>query len=122
MDPKSIWNEEQNKPSLVVDDLEAHASRDVIYEVLLRRGVFKWLSARRKLIKLKDAWRDRVTASIERQQDLTGPSVNYERGYRRAIQECRAEVREICHGPRWDCPDNDSRAREWLRQYGARED
>ena len=118
MTPSSIWIERQNTPSLIVDDLKSFVPTNTAYEILLRRGVFKWLSARRKIIKLKNIWKERVTASLERQKLRYGPDVNYERGYRRALEECRAELREICHGPRWEAPDNDHRAQVWLEWYG----
>ena len=53
----NIWNFAQNKPSLIVEDIAKeypNIDQDFIYEVLLKRGVFKWLSVRRELIKLKD--------------------------------------------------------------------
>jgi hypothetical protein len=105
MDKFSIWNESQNKPTLIVRDLQAYAPANVIYESLLRRGVFKWLSARRKLIKLKNIWRERITQSLQTQKNSTGPDVNYWRGYRRGIEECRKEVRIICHGERWEASE-----------------
>ena len=68
----TIWMERQNKPSLVVRDLEPLLApgvrRSVIYESLLRRGVFKWLAVRRDLIRLKNLWKTRVTESIARQK------------------------------------------------------
>lgn len=114
MNKSTIWNEKQNKPTYIVRDLAQYVDADTVYEVLLRRGVFKWLTARRKLIKLKNTWCKRVTESIARQKALSGNAVAYERGYRKAIEECRAEVRAICHGERWEAPDFDRDAMRWL--------
>lgn len=119
MDPKTIWNEKQNKPTYVVRDLLAYAPADVVYTSLLRRGVFKWLAARRKLIVLKDIWRDRITASIAEQKQADPRRREWLRGYRAGLEECRKEVRAICHGPRWEAPDHDKAAREWLDKYGG---
>jgi hypothetical protein len=113
--PRTIWHERQNRPSLVVDDLAEYAPPDVVYTSLLRRGVFKWLAVRRGLIKAKDIWKRRVTQSITAQHAAPSPTTRaYLRGYRRALEECRAEVRALCHSDRWQAPDIDRRARRWL--------
>lgn len=119
MNKLSIWNEAQNKPTLVVRDLSGYAPAGLVYESLLRRGVFKWLAVRRDLIRLKNTWKERVNASLERQRALSGPDVNYERGYRKAVEECRAEVRALCHSERWRAPDCDKAAQEWLSRRGG---
>lgn len=116
MNPNNIWQERQNKPTLVARDLAAYVDADTVYTVLLRRGVFKWLAARRKLIRVKDVWRERITASLEEQRTADPARKQWLRGYRAALEECRAEVRTICHGPRWDCPDFDRDAQRWLAQ------
>ena len=118
MNEKSIWNEKQNKPTLIVCDLEPYADSDVVYEILLRRGVFKWLSARRKIIRLKNEWKDKITISIAEQKETDSwKKKEWLRGYRKGLEECRAEVRTICHGTRWEAPDFDSKAKEWLNTY-----
>jgi hypothetical protein len=118
---QSIWLEEQNKPSLIVKDLTPYVNSDIVYETLLRRGVFKWLSVRRKLIRLKNVWKSRIIVTFEKQKicanDRNGNGVHYWRGYRKAMEECRADVRALCHGPRWDCPDIDEKAQRWLNNY-----
>ena len=115
MNPQSIWNEAQNKPTLVVRDLAEYAPADVVYESLLRRGVFKWLSVRRGLIKLKNTWRDRVSWSIQEQKSPDKKRhKEWLRGYRAGIEECREEVRALCHSSRWQAPDIDSDASRWL--------
>lgn len=115
MNRDTIWSERQNKPTLIVRDLADYAPGDVVYTVLLRRGVFKWLSARRKLIRLKNTWKERITQSISDQKLTTNwHEKEWLRGYRKGIEECRAEVRAICHGPRWEAPDFDQEAGRWL--------
>jgi hypothetical protein len=116
---KSIWNEAQNKPTLVVRDLEQYVEADIIYASLLRRGVFKWLAVRRNLIKLKDKWRDRVTASIKAQRHCKKHMPHMRewlRGYRYAIEQCRKEVRDLCHSERWQAPDNDKLAQDYIER------
>lgn len=116
MNHKTIWNEQQNKPTLVVNDLKDYAPADVVYSSLLRRGVFKWLAVRRQLIRLKDVWKARVTESIS-QQKLHPHRKAYFRGYRKALEECRTEVRALCHSARWQVPDNDVKAIRWLNNF-----
>jgi hypothetical protein len=119
--PKTIDQLRQNKPCLIVDDVtdSEEITRDSIYNILLSRGVFKWFSVRRKLIKLKDIWKGRVTTSIDYQHVAAESGrwhrVWYWRGYRKALEECRAEVRALAHSPRWQVQDNDDGARMWLR-------
>lgn len=140
MDANSIWQVAQNRPSQVVDDLAAYVNADVVYETLLKRGIFKWLAVRRTLITTKNIWRDRVTRSIERQRKLMEDQhalrsstsrfdqklrakmlrqAAEERGYRRGIEQCRAEVRAMCHSARWQAPDNDRAAQKWLAKREA---
>lgn len=115
----TIDGEKQNRPTLIVRDLVARGvEAGQVYESLLRRGVFKWLSVRLDLIRLKNKWRVRVTESIERQKTLSGPKVNYERGYRKALEECREEIKQLCHSERWRVPDNDQKAQAWFGYYG----
>jgi hypothetical protein len=51
----------QNKPSQIVRDLaDVGVNPIVSYEILLRRGVFKWFAARRDIIKLKDRLKGKI--------------------------------------------------------------
>jgi hypothetical protein len=135
MNRATIDHEAQNRPSLIVADLAPYAPADVVYETLLRRGVFKWMAVRIFVIFLKNEWKERITQSIARQRDLRTQAhalrgmesrlmrrkrtkllrkANEERGYRRGLEQCRAEVRGLCHGPRWQAPINDRAALRWL--------
>lgn len=109
--PKTIWNFAQNKPSLIVRDITERYPEippDFIYEVLLRRGVFKWLSVRRDLIKYKNILRDKIT-------ELNRKKTQYEKGYHKALLECRAEIRKYCHSDRFRAPDFDRGSNEYLK-------
>lgn len=126
--PKNIWNFKQNKPSQVVDDvmgLRWGTTRDQIYKILLQRGIFKWLAVRRDLIRLKNAWKDRLkdadfAFAQAKSENATHPyHTAYLKGYRMALMQCREEVRFLCHSPRWQAPDNDREAQRWLDDYGA---
>jgi len=112
---ENIWQFKQNKPSLIVEDLKEYVPEELVYNILLKRGVFKWFSARRKLIKLKNVWRDKVTFAIKAQKESTSAQEKaYWKGYRRGIEECRADLRAVCHGPRFEAPDNDKKAQKYL--------
>ena len=107
---KTIWNFAQNKPSLIVKDITEQypdVNEDFVYEVLLRRGVFKWLSVRRNIIKLKDEMRDEVSR-LNRKKNIR------EKGYYEALLKYRAKIRALCHSDRWVAPDFDRRANEFL--------
>ena len=117
--PKGINNIEQNKPCLIAADLATlGVARDTTYSVLLGRGVFKWLAVRRDLIRLKNAWRSHITVIIETikaaKKDGDEYHHAYLKGYLKAYEECRAEVRALCHSDRWRCPDNDAHAQDFL--------
>ena len=114
----NIWQFTQNKPTLVARDLEQFVPADVIYAALLRRGVFKWLAVRRDLIRLKDSWKREIIVTLAeiRRAKATGDrdALHRARGRLEAIVSCRESVRSLCHSDRWQCPDHDSKAREWL--------
>lgn len=106
----TIWNFAQNKPSLIVQDITnryPNVSSNFIYEVLLKRGVFKWLSVRRDLIKLKDIWKNEIRI-------LNRKKNQKEKGYYKALLKCRRCVRQLCHSDRWVAPDFDQKAIRFL--------
>lgn len=110
MNANTIWSEAQNKPTLVVRDLAAYGvDPAIVYESLLRRGVFKWLRVRRELIRLKDAWKADI-------RSLNRKKSEWEKGYLAAMERCRKEVRALCHSERWVAPDNDRAAVEYLNK------
>lgn len=117
--PENVWLYRQNKPSLIADDFERYGiPRHVTYAILMARGVFKWLAVRRDLIKLKDHWRGEVNRCIAaiRQAKRGDDAIllAHLRGRLAAYEECRAEVRALCHSDRWRAPDFDGDAWQWL--------
>jgi hypothetical protein len=108
----NIWNFAQNKPTLVVDDIVSRypeVDPDFINDVLLKRGVFKWLAVRRDLIKLKNTWRDEVSR-------LNRKKTKEEKGYYKALLMCRAQIRALCHSERFRAPDFDRKANNYLER------
>ncbi len=143
LSPSTIAAEKQNKPSLIVKDLaplvatladSPGGAEDRVYEVLLRRGVFKWMAVRRDLIRLKDFLKEDITTSIAFQHELQNKrrevrqfdptnhrkrrrlalKIAEERGYRKGIEFARALIRSLCRSPRWQAPDNDRGAQQFL--------
>lgn len=119
--PENIWLYAQNKPSLVVADLAAYGvPEDAVMQILLARGVCKWLSARRDLIKVKDGWKEQIVKCHEElkrckaARDFKG--LNRVRGKLEALNACRKEVRAICHSERWRVPDFDNKAAAVLKR------
>ena len=107
---KNIWCYKQNKPTLIVKDIVEkypNVDPDFVYEILLKRGAFKWFSVRRDLIKLKDFWRKEV-------RKLNRKKTAEEKGYYKALLLCRAQIRELCHSARFRAPDFDKKANQFL--------
>lgn len=88
IDKKTIYNEKQNYPELVVEDiikliepfigfLEADEQqkeaeddlRNQIYAILLKRGVSKWLFVRKLLIRLKKKYQQEIKNTVIILQD-----------------------------------------------------
>jgi hypothetical protein len=123
---KNIWCYAQNKPTLIAKDFEELGiPRDTTYRILLQRGVFKWLAVRRDLIRLKDKWREEVTETIAQiricKEKNDRDRLHYLRGYLKALEAHRAQVRRLAHSDRWQAPDFDSGARDFLERMGRNE-
>ena len=118
-----IWCIRQNKPSLVAKDLETFCgvNRKIAHNILLARGVYKWLSVRRDIIKLKNIWKSRITSILSDIRILKKENnvyqLGYARGYLKAYEECRKEIRELCHSDRWKAPDFDKEAQKHLQSF-----
>ncbi len=120
--PKLISHLRQNKPSLIARDLSLFGiPMSIVHDVLLARGVYKWFSVRRMLIRLKDEWKGRVRLALSMIATYKKSKNHYElawwRGYLRAYEQCRAEVRCLCHSPRWQAPDFDRHAKGHLYAF-----
>lgn len=115
-----IDNCEQNKPSLIAEDLKQYVPFDIIMRVLLNRGVFKWLAVRRNLIKLKGNWKNKISLILQKirvsKEEGSHMELWYNKGYLKAYEECRKEIRNLCHSPRWQAPDFDKKAILFLEE------
>jgi hypothetical protein len=100
----------QNHPELVVRDIlslayNSHSSDDFweteTRAVLKRRGVNKWLAVRRLLIQTKARWKKQLTylyRTLSFYRDCKDKE--WLRGYVRCLEDCRAQVRALCHSTR----------------------
>jgi len=111
---QNIWQYAQNRPSLVCKDLAdiADIATETTSKILMARGVYKWLAVRRDLIRLKNTWSTELTRlyrAIGRGTIKRGSPEHLEaKGRIKAIEECRAAIRALCHSQRWRWPDNDA--------------
>ncbi|NUC74731.1 hypothetical protein HTZ84_20940 [Haloterrigena sp. SYSU A558-1] len=93
-DPESIWCCKQNHPELVVQDLAEEFGLDseeqeFVRITLMRRGVNKWLYARRQFIQLKHE-----VKSLMKQAELG--SERFE-----LLEELNEKMQHIAKTPRW---------------------
>ena len=114
--PDNIWQYKQNQPSLIISDMATLGIPErVTAKILMARGVYKWLAARRDFIKLKNSIRDELTSlyrAIEKGEIQRNSPAHFEaKGRIKALQEVRAEIRKICHSERWRFPDNDIKSK-----------
>jgi len=110
----------QNKASYIIKDLKElypYIDEYKVYNILLNRGIFKWLRVRRDLIRLKDEWKKQLNKLYKM------PNTQYKKGFvkaleqcRKALEQCRKEVRNLCHMPRLVVQDNDKKAMNYFRK------
>lgn len=94
LNPTNIWGERQNHPELVVRDaaqafkLDEEQQRELRL-ILMRRGVNKWLLARRQFIRLKHD----VKTMLKAETPKTRPH--------RLLQRINERMQHIAKAPRW---------------------
>ena len=92
--PKTIWNCQQNHPELVVLDCKREFGLDELQcarlrEILLERGVNKWLYARRLFIRLKHQVKIMVKEATPRTKE------------HQLLNELNRTMQAIAKMPRW---------------------
>jgi len=109
---KTINGIRQNKIRYLVKDFaEYGVPEDITREILLKRGINKWLANRMAIIGLKDELlqdiRDclglmGIMASVEGKNSL-----NYKEtlGQFKATNRIKQQIRKICHSSRWQFPE-----------------
>jgi len=126
MDPlkvnkQNIWSYRQDKIKYIVNDfLHFGVPAEVTLKIMMARGIFKWLAVRRDLIKLKNTWKERINKTLflirEAKANRSYGRLMWLRGYLQVYQECRAEIRGLCHSDRWRASDLDQDAIEYLER------
>ena len=120
-----LENMAQNRPVLIARDFQEKYGIPIeeTFEILLNRGVFKWLAVRRELIRLKNRWRDRLTKLYRQAETMKKGTLEHRElvGRIKALEECRKEIRALCHSSRFQAPDNDRHAQEFLRKLKKEE-
>ena len=119
LNPKNINSLKQNKPKYIARDLSVFGiPKEITHTILLARGIYKWLAVREKLIKLKNEWKDEITQLNNELQRL--PKGSKERKILaerwRTLVRCREQIRELCHSTRWQAPERDKEAKEFLEK------
>ena len=112
IDKKQIWNYDQNIPDLIVDDLiselnikDNEKNRNIIYSVLLKRGVNKWLMVRKLLIRLKKLYQEDIKKC---QKDLNEAKISENwnehsnlKSKIKLLDKIREQLKLLCQSPRW---------------------
>jgi len=109
---KTINNIRQNKIRYLVKDFAKYGvPEEATKEILLKRGINKWLANRMAIIHLKNELlqdiRDclglmRIISNVEGKNSL-----NYKEtlGQLKATIGIRKQIRKICHSSRWQFPE-----------------
>ena len=109
LDRKSINSFKQNKQRLIVADAVSEFGSEEagakVSEIMLRRGVNKWMGNRKKIISLNHEVRKKMpgvhVAMALAKGEKDWYRRGYCRGYLRALTEVRNEMTKICKSNRW---------------------
>ena len=110
---KTINNFKQNKIKYLVRDFaEYGVPEDVTKEILLKRGINKWLANRMAIIGLKNDLKQNIrdylslmyTIKVSMQGKRSG-EYKETLGNLKATIGIRQEIRKICHSSRWQFPE-----------------
>jgi hypothetical protein len=113
---QNIHEFRQNRADIICRDFKRifNVPERLTARILMGRGVYKWLAARRDFIKLKNDIRDELTILYGEVGKLNGKEKYKMQGRIEALEDCRKEIRAICHSHRWRIPDNDKNSWKWL--------
>lgn len=109
---KTINNFKQNKIKYLVRDFADYGvPENVTREILLRRGINKWLANRMTIIGLKDELKNQINfwlRSMKVEKKFNGKnSLIYRQfvGIMETTVGIRERIRKICHSSRWQFPE-----------------
>ena len=136
MNKHEITQLKQNKPIYIARDLRDlyGVPIEATMEILLKHDVFKWMAVRRELIELKNKIKHKITETETYKGDCKFnlklnryckiPIVPNSRelylkyveakGYQKALEIIQKQIKSLCHSPRWQAPDNDNMAQDFL--------
>ena len=102
LSPETINNFRQNSPELVIRDAKEMLGLDddqcnVLKNILLARGINKWLKARLDIIKLKNDIKDEIV-ELQKIYQKWNPA---HKQTMRILTRVRSDIRAICHQNRW---------------------
>ena len=109
---KTINNIKQNKIKYLVKDFKALGiPEDTTREILLKRGINKWLYNRMRFINLKDELKQKTIAYLysmklnEKYHGKDSPIYKQLLGMMLTTVHIRKQIRKICHNSRWVFPE-----------------
>ena len=102
LSPKTINSFRQNSPELIIRDAQRmldlnEEQCEVLRQILMARGVNKWLKVRRDIIKLQHELKDEIT----RFQKVYRKWNPVHKVTLKLLNRFRNRLRKICHQPRW---------------------
>ena len=102
LNPSTINNFRQNTPELVIRDARRMLSLNeeqcqILRDILLARGINKWLKARRDIIRYKE----KVKESIKYIQSTYKKGDVAQKATLQVLNLVRRDLRIICHQSRW---------------------
>ena len=109
---KSINCFKQNKIKYLVKDFAKYGvPEDVTREILLKRGINKWLHNRMAIINLKDEIKEEIKALLfmmnyyKEEYGKNCPIYRELVGNLKTTNNIRQRIRKICHSNRWVFPE-----------------
>ena len=112
VDEKNINNFKQNKIKYLVKDFaEYGVPEEVTREILLKRGINKWLANRMAIIHLKEKLLQDIRNYLDSMRIISSVvgknNLNYKEilGRFKATNGIRQQIRKICHSSRYVFPE-----------------
>lgn len=122
--PDRLWKVDSELLSYIIHDLEEFGvPNNVVHDILIARGVYKAFSVRRRLIRMQQTILNRIIYLKGERKQITNKHgnssstrIDYVRigGEIYACETIYNELRALCHSGRWQAPDNDKEAVDYL--------